>query len=388
LCFLATMERISLHGNILIIKRDISLDILRGVAAVLMIQNHVGVSIPTDQIHGLSILKVLIEVGSYAPVIFFFLTGCSSVLNDKATFHTVFRRASLLILADQGFFWPKDVGFGIDFLGFIGISSLICFAITRSKFPITIACFVGALIVTIRYGSGLLLRDMIPDIEVLNWIVGISGRSWSSYPMSPWLFFPLLGIVWQKFHLATRSPLKEDFFLAVSGVGFVIFASCLFANGWVWFRWGTVSAAFFVSSVGVLALMLWLSIGLTKIGRGNLSKLKLDGNAAFMIVPVHYFLIALLTYCGIRFDQLLSYIFLVGLVGGISFFLAKTLSQYLKSSVFGPTQTVATVMLAFICCLTIYVSNPLTAPLQALIVTAMQISIGVLVANTKNLGLR
>ena len=58
----------------------LELDVLRGVAASLMIVNHAGIRLlsPADTIESASAVAVF--VGGFAPVVFFFVTGFGAAL--------------------------------------------------------------------------------------------------------------------------------------------------------------------------------------------------------------------------------------------------------------------------------------------------------------------
>src|SRR5580698_1983080 len=85
------------------------LDVLRGLAIVLMIVNHVGVSLVDSNQEQLRAVSALIFLGSFAPVLFFFTTGFGIGISRRGAawvgFGSTLLKAGLLVLADQFMFW-------------------------------------------------------------------------------------------------------------------------------------------------------------------------------------------------------------------------------------------------------------------------------------------
>ena len=114
------------------------LDILRGLAALLMIVNHGGYEVLISDLatHGIS--GFIIFIGSSAPVLFFFIIGVGYGLQSgqkiKPNYWSdVIYKVIILILADQFFFWKRGQLIGLDFLGFIAFSTLVMAGIRVSK---------------------------------------------------------------------------------------------------------------------------------------------------------------------------------------------------------------------------------------------------------------
>src|ERR1700686_2573328 len=105
------------------------LDLLRGMAIVLMIVNHSGVRLLDSEQQQHGFLWALLFLGSFAPVVFFFTTGFGIGIRKRAVtvaeFGSILLKAGLLILADQLMFWEEAIPLGLDFLGFIAFSSVV-----------------------------------------------------------------------------------------------------------------------------------------------------------------------------------------------------------------------------------------------------------------------
>jgi uncharacterized membrane protein len=69
---IAPINSKALPDHVMQSGRWLALDIFRGLAAVLMVVNHIGVTFyHGDPSGGLDVWSIIIQLGSYAPVIFF-----------------------------------------------------------------------------------------------------------------------------------------------------------------------------------------------------------------------------------------------------------------------------------------------------------------------------
>ena len=105
------------------------LDVLRGMAAVLMIVNHAGYRLLSPQDALNSWVSPGVFLGSFAPAVFFFATGFGiglsrSVLPARLDWTGLAWKAALLTVADQFFYWSKGVRLGLDFFSFIAIATV------------------------------------------------------------------------------------------------------------------------------------------------------------------------------------------------------------------------------------------------------------------------
>lgn len=282
----------------------LELDVLRGLAALLMIVNHAGFALlsPADTTESASAVAVFL--GSFAPVVFFFATGFGIALSSGPKRRPLdavglLWKALLLVVADQFFFWKAGVAWGIDFFSFIALSTVVVTLIARLRRPVPVCIGLMLLLLGLRYGLGPALRSQLHGAGVLDWVLGVVTIPDVSYPLSPWMVYPLLGFVLGRMYVRVdlRSPQPRDRWLMI---GLVLFVGALGAAAWLaalnagFFRWGNVSAAFFVLSLGVLFAAGLLSMFLAMTHRVAVGALALRGVASFAVIPIHY---ALLDAC-------------------------------------------------------------------------------------------
>lgn len=273
------------------------LDRLRGLAAVLMVLSHAGVALLSADRRDVTPFPMLLFAGSFAPVVFYFVTGLGAgIQSGRARLRSwadALIKAAILIAADLLMQWSIGRRWGLDFLGFIGLSVLAIEAVRRTRFPVA-WCLAGCIALTLlRFVVGPRLPlDPAQSFgqAVLNWIVGFRVTPGVSYPLSPWMVYPLAGfalgaqIAGRRNWIEARRGLVIFALLAVAAaIGLV--AMTLAGRGWSMFRWGTVGLGFFVASFGVLAAC--CAVACT----GPASLVSLRGVASLAFVPIHYALI-------------------------------------------------------------------------------------------------
>jgi hypothetical protein len=275
------------------------LDFLRGIAIALMIVNHVGTRLLDPDLQASGPLVDLEFIGGFAPVVFFFTTGFGIGFAKReiklASVLSTLLKAGLLIVADQFMFWRTATPWGLDFLGFIAISSVFVTSIAVSREPIWLCITIIAGVLAIRFGLGSWFRERInlPGFE--TWLVGVRGIDRISYPFSPWIVYPLLGFAIGRNYRALQG-LQASFpwpWLYVATIGALIWAAALHQMHAVFFRWGTMSFAFFVLSVGVVFLTQIIAWKVAAHWRRAAQLLSLRGISSLAIVPIHYALIEL-----------------------------------------------------------------------------------------------
>lgn len=276
----------------------LELDVLRGVAAILMIVNHAGYRLlsAADAASGMTGLAVFL--GSFAPVVFFFATGFGIGLGVAATnrapaLGATLWKAALLILADQIGYWASGDAGGLNFFSFIGIAMLVVGILARLQRSTAVSLALVLVLLIGRYALGPVLRDQPGGWAGFDWIIGARNVPVAAYPLSPWMVYPLLGFALGKLY-ATSSPVHWLRTGTVVIVAAGAAAAALVAMKSSLFRWGTVSAAFFVLSIAVLAAAGLVSMLLTMKAPRVASAVALRGVASFAVIPLHY---ALLDAC-------------------------------------------------------------------------------------------
>jgi uncharacterized membrane protein len=293
------------------------LDLLRSLAAALMVLNHVAVRGVEAGVSGSSPVSILAFAGSFAPVMFFFLTGLGSGVQSigrPGPHGYGYVLKVLVLLAADAMIWVRPGTYlGLDFLGFIGLSMLALEWVRRTRFSGLLAACLAAAVVVARYLVAPLLKQWLAarDEGWLGLVLGTSTVAGVSYPMSPWLAYPLMGYAlgraaaWWGDSAAVRRPAALALLAGLAGLAGGA-AWVLSARGAQLFRWGSMSFAYFVASLAALAVGLALVLGaarcrpLTPVVR----RVALGGVRSFAVVPLHY---ALMEMCDFAFGPVVGF---------------------------------------------------------------------------------
>jgi uncharacterized membrane protein len=286
-------------------KFVIELDVLRGIAAVLMIVNHAGYRLLSadDAVH--SGIAPAVFLGSIAPAVFFSATGFGIGLSRSSTplafdWFGVLWKAALLVVADQFFFWSRGASWGLDFFSFIAIATVTVSLISQLRQAIGICISLSIFLLILRYGIAPILGGAEHPMALAEWFLGVRTVSDVSYPLSPWMVFPLMGFVcgtlYKRVSLTSPEP-RNDWFKRGGAIAVVCFALALGMSllNRGFFRWGTVSVAYFVLAVGVVAVAGLFSMALVICGGSASRALSLRGVASFAVIPLHYAMLELIT---------------------------------------------------------------------------------------------
>ncbi len=263
-------------------KRLISVDVLRAVAILLMIQVHFVDNLSPRELSSANLHDWAGTFGSLPAPIFTFLVGLSLWLwlEKQERRHTpnirkiVIRRGLLIFtvgLAFATFIWsPKEV-FSWDILTLIGAATLILFTLRRWS-PRTI----WALAVLILLVSPF-LRDAFGyyshwrggeyhyHFTMSDVLLGFFLQGY--FPIFPWLIFPLLGFATGKYFFNTDYPARlQTLTMPAVGAGLLVLAAAghtLYLTGTPRFYADDVqsfypaSTTFVLGTLGLIFLSLW-----------------------------------------------------------------------------------------------------------------------------------
>ena len=317
------------------------LDVLRGIAAVMMVFNHVGVKLLSPQFLESGFTEALLFVTSFAPVIFFFVTGVGTGIQShqrkKASrWASVLTKAGILWLADLLLAWSNGNGWWLDFLGFIGLSIVLLELIRTSKKPIAFSAIGIVLLTLLRYGVGAIVAHFgwIENMWGIDLVLGTKMMPNVSYPLSPWLAYPLLGFIAGAAIARLQTKIDQQRLQTIAKIlgvaALPAIVSLVFAaKGAVFFRWGSMSIAFYVLSfaaiLGCLAIAMILCSDRCPsfISEG----LSLRGISSLAVVPIHYCLIDLLGWFKIGTVQPIGFVMWAIVVTALSFWLAAAVEQ-------------------------------------------------------------
>ena len=321
------------------------LDILRGIAAVSMIVNHLGYRTLSPEQLSYGLTSHLVFMGSFAPVLFFFITGVGYGIQSRNPpkrnhWAIVLNKVGILILADLFMHWSAGRLLGLDFFGFIGIACIVLEIIRHSRQPIIYA-LVGLVIISgLRYGIGsylTLTESLGYGRGILGWLLGTFSPEGISYPLSPWMAYPLFGYIVgyatvQYSTLIKKWWLRVTFSLSLFAILPMICGMILASKGAPFFRWGTVSLSYYIVSFSAILVALSIAMLISKVRPLKMIEkiLSLPGIASFAIVPIHYFLIYLLDIAKLNKLDSLSF-YAIGLTTLlISFLIAKRVNNFSK----------------------------------------------------------
>lgn len=284
------------------------LDVLRGLAIIMMIVNHFGERLPRFGYQPGTLLGAAIFLGSFAPAVFYFTTGFGIAIArdrpDPAASRSMLFKAAMLVAADQFMWWNDGKAYGLDFLAFIGLSTVLVTFIAYSKRSVWVASGLAAIALVLRFGLGWWLRNRLQLGGIGAWLIGTTPIANVSYPFSPWIVYPLLGFVFAR---CNRRQLTDGGFrlpygllLAMAACGGIC-AGVLYSRHADFFRWGTVSLGYFALSIIVLVAALTLAWMLPKALPRLAAAVSLRGIQSLAVVPIHYGLLGL---CGALAGQI------------------------------------------------------------------------------------
>jgi len=166
------------------------LDFLRGIAISMMIINHVGTRLLAKICRRPVRFPTWCPSGASRPSCLFYdgLWNRFCKARHQPRFPPIdltegwTARYSRPIL-----FWRTARPWGLDFLGFIAISSVLVTSIAVSRKPIWLCVTIIVSVLAIRFGLGTWFRGYsdLPGFE--TWLVGARGIDRISYPFSPWI---------------------------------------------------------------------------------------------------------------------------------------------------------------------------------------------------------
>ncbi len=275
------------------------LDLFRGFAAILMVLNHAGVHLlaPVDATTGIDGMAVFL--GSAAPALFFFATGVGMGLSRRSAvdWPGIARKVVLLLIADLFLGWSVHRWIGLDFFAFCAISMLAVALVTATRRPVATASIAIAACLLVRYAFVSRLLPLADDYPIVGFVSGIDGVVDVSYPLSPWLTFPLAGFI-----LGRLSALREGVapmpsrrtIVAVLAATSGAVAWWLDSRGAVMHRWNSVSVAYLLFAIAFVGVVWLMADAVAAASDSRLvSALQTRGPASLLVVPVHYALIGI-----------------------------------------------------------------------------------------------
>jgi Heparan-alpha-glucosaminide N-acetyltransferase, catalytic len=224
-------------------ERVAELDLLRGLAALLMVFNHVGYAALNRAAAQEGVSGAIVFIGSMAPVLFFFATGFGGGLAARpGTWRSLADKVLLLLLADQFLGWTLGRPLGLDFFGFIAVSMVAARLVLATPRPVTVAALGIVAVLWLRYGLGQSWVAPPGGYGLVEWLIGATPHHGVSYPASPWLVYPLLGAALSVLHRRHGGRITPRAWMVVVAaiVVFALAAGMLASRGSSFHRWGSV----------------------------------------------------------------------------------------------------------------------------------------------------
>jgi uncharacterized membrane protein len=165
------------------------LDLLRGLAVVMMMANHFGFGLLSKEAAASGTGNACIEFGGFAPVLFFFTTGIVGGLQSgrAVAFTRVACRVIILFVADMILTLTARGFVGFDFLAFIGLSTLVGYLLSRSRYGVLFSVIGFFAVAGLRFAVGHYLRShvSVETLRQLNILFGTESVSGLAYPIFP-----------------------------------------------------------------------------------------------------------------------------------------------------------------------------------------------------------
>jgi hypothetical protein len=214
----------------------------------------------------------------------------------------------VLFLADAPMWLSPQSYVGLDFFGFIGLSTLVLELVGSSRRPGLYAALGALACLALRYAIGPLLglrEQGSALVQLGRIIVGERTIPGFSYALVPWLAFPLLGMWMGRLaasHAAGIRASRGKAAIVLGAIGLLGLALCaaLAHRGLTFFRWGTMSFAYCLFSFSALCTALALALaaaGTERLRPALIEAMSLSGVASFALVPLHFGLVAVARAC-------------------------------------------------------------------------------------------
>jgi len=224
------------------LNRTQTADLLKGLAALLMIQVHIIELFATPDIYNSSLGKIALFLGGPPVAPLFIVVFGYFIADSKKTaiqliirglkiillglFLNIALNFNLIISVNKGILdiniWPYI--FGVDILPLAGLSIIIIIAILKKAIDRSIILLILFIVISACLGTFLLnYPTEQPHLKYVSSL--FYGTSWWSYfPLFPWLSYSLAGIAFYKLqHLLDLTVLNKPIIKIMLGILFLLF---------------------------------------------------------------------------------------------------------------------------------------------------------------------
>ncbi len=292
------------------------IDVLKGIAVLLMIQVHIIELFATDTIFNSYLGKILLFAGGppVAPL-FVMLMGYFLAATNKTTTELIKRGLSifclgmvlnialnfnLIVKVYKGLLHINLLPyiFGIDILQFAGMAIIIIAVFKHILQKNVLLTLISSVILT---ALGNLFLNTIPTNSILKYSSALlyGSTSWSYFPLLPWLAYPLVGFAFyqlqQKYTVTALMRTKTTLLFAGLFVCLLLFTGkyavaissnlqAYYHHGILFFLWVIVFLAFYV-------YFLNLTINLITNNNSIINYLKWLGKNVTLIYVIQWLII-------------------------------------------------------------------------------------------------
>lgn len=198
--------------------REQSIDLLKGIAVVLMIQVHIIELFATNEIFIGKLGKLFLFLGG-APVapLFMIILGYFLTASKKTTKQLLLRGLVLFclglilnVLLNLNLIYSVINGlyvvdllpyiFGVDILLFAGLSTLLIVVLRKL---LTSSLLLVLILIIVSAFLGHFLADYAPETSGLKYLSAFffGSAKWSYFPLFPWLTYPLVGLMFYQLQI-------------------------------------------------------------------------------------------------------------------------------------------------------------------------------------------
>ncbi len=260
-----------------------SIDAMRAIAILLMIQVHFVNNLSPRQASSAALFDLSSDLGSLPAPIFSFLAGLSLWLwlskeagRDAAeTRQIVYRRGFFLFatgLAFATFIWLPVSIFDWDILTFLGAATIAAYLARKLSPWKIVAIIILILLVSppLREASGYASHwredEYLYEFTLRDAVFGFLLEGY--FPILPWIVFPLLGLIVGKTWLDGENPSRmSGWSLPLTGLSLIVLAGIGIGVGaalpsrWEFYfseaTFYPASTTFLIGCMGILLLALW-----------------------------------------------------------------------------------------------------------------------------------
>ncbi|UNC92044.1 heparan-alpha-glucosaminide N-acetyltransferase domain-containing protein [Candidatus Contubernalis alkaliaceticus] len=236
-------------------KRQVELDLARGLAVFFMLNAHVLLYLSNPQVEETFVGALVHFLGGVpAAPVFMFTMGIGVAYSRRTESGYFIKRGAMLTAAGyllnalRGFIPlslgirlnlvdPETLRYGglmgnllvVDILMLAGLSLMVIGLFKKLRLPVGLYPLAAVLFAALHY----FVQDITAANQTINALLGLFWGTGiiSCFPLLIWAFYPLVGVYFGSFLIRCNN--KKRFYLLVSVIAIVIFFAASFATGYI-----------------------------------------------------------------------------------------------------------------------------------------------------------